>query len=52
MLWVFIRMAILMSIHNKSHNSLESPRRGDSNEYPQQMCEAILMSTHNVCFYG
>ena len=26
-------------------------RRGDSNEYPQHG-EAILMSTHNICFYG
>ena len=31
--------------------SLESPHRGDSNEYPQHT-EAILMSTHNICFYG
>ena len=28
--------------------SLESPRWGDSNEYT----EVILMSTHNICFYG
>ena len=37
--------------------SLESLERGDSNEYPQHMflwrtAEAILMSTHNICFYG
>ena len=29
--------------------SLESPHRGDSNEYPQLMTgEVILMSTHNI----
>ena len=30
-------------------------RQGDSNEYPQQCFfggEVILMSTHNICFYG
>ena len=27
--------------------SLESPHRGNSNEYPQHTGEAILMSTHN-----
>ena len=35
--------------------SLESPRQGNSYEYPQHMFlwgEAILMSTHNICFYG
>ena len=36
--------------------SLESPHRGDSDDYPQHMClwscEAILMSTHHICFYG
>ena len=31
--------------------SLESPHRGDSNEYPQHIAEAIQMSIHNVCFY-
>ena len=31
--------------------SFKKPRRGDSNEYPQHG-EAILMSTHNICFYG
>ena len=30
--------------------SIESPRRGDSNEHPQHR-EAILMSTHNIGFY-
>ena len=31
--------------------SLEPPRRGGSNEYPQSMCgDAVLMSTHNLCF--
>ena len=29
---------------------IKMPRRGDSNEY--QHGEAILMSTHNICFYG
>ena len=28
--------------------SLEPPRRGGSNEYPQD--EAVLTSTHNLCF--
>ena len=35
--------------------SLEAPHRGASNEYPQHMfssrnTEALLMSTHNICF--
>ena len=34
--------------------SLEPPRRGGSNEYPQSMFlsrnEAVLTSTHNLCF--
>ena len=30
--------------------SLESPQQGDSNEYQQHMCKAILKST-NKCFY-
>ena len=31
--------------------SLEPPRRGGSNEYPQSMfAEAVLTSTHNLCF--
>ena len=30
---------------------IKMPRRGDSNEYPQHG-KAILMSTHNICFYG
>ena len=34
--------------------SLESTRQGDSNECLQHMflSEVILMSTHNICFYG
>ena len=28
--------------------SLEPPRRGGSNEYPQSMGEAVLTSTHNL----
>ena len=33
--------------------SLESPWRGNSNEYPQHMfAKAILMNTHNICFHG
>ena len=30
--------------------SLEPPHRGGSNEYPQSMGEAVLTSTHNLCF--
>ena len=30
--------------------TLELPRRGGSNEYPNCLCEAVLMSTHNVYF--
>ena len=31
--------------------SLEPRRRGGSNDYPQSMfCEAVLTSTHNLCF--
>ena len=34
--------------------SLEPPRRGGSNKYPQSMfkniAEAVLTSTHNLCF--
>ena len=30
--------------------SLEPPRQGGSNEYPQSMFEAGLTSTHNLCF--
>ena len=30
---------------------IKMPRRGDSNEYPQHG-EVVLMSTHNICFYG
>ena len=31
--------------------TLEPPLRGGSNEYPQSMfCEAVLTSTHNLCF--
>ena len=33
--------------------SLEPPRRGGSNEYPQSMFwadDAVLTSTHNLCF--
>ena len=30
--------------------SLEPPRRGGSNEYPQS--EAVLTSTHNLCFWA
>ena len=31
--------------------SLEPPRWGGSNEYPQSMfTEAVLTSTHNLCF--
>ena len=30
--------------------SLETPRRGVSNEYPQSMFLAVLTSTHNLCF--
>ena len=34
--------------------SLEPPRRGGSNEFPQSMfwaeSEAVLTSTHNLCF--
>ena len=31
--------------------SLEPPRRGGSNGYPQSMfVEAVLTSTHNLCF--
>ena len=31
----------------------EPPRRGGSNEYPQSMFfEAVLTSTHNLCFWG
>ena len=32
--------------------SLEPPRRGGSNEYPQSMfwAEAVLTGTHNLCF--
>ena len=30
---------------------IKMPRRGVSNGYPQHG-EAILMSTHNICFYG
>ena len=32
--------------------TLESPQRGGSNEYPQSMfyIEAVLTSTHNLCF--
>ena len=33
--------------------SLEPPRRGDSNEYPQSVfAEAVLTSTHNLCFWA
>ena len=33
--------------------SLELPRRGGSYEYPQSMfCEAVLTSTHNLCFWA
>ena len=39
--------------------SLESPRPGNSNKHPQYMSPLkhilwvpILMSTHNICFYG
>ena len=30
--------------------SLEIPRRSDANDYPQHS-EAILMNTHNICFF-
>ena len=31
--------------------TLEPPRQGGFNEYPQSMfCEAVLTSTHNLCF--
>ena len=30
--------------------SLKPHRRGGSNEYPQSMSEAVLTSTHNLCF--
>ena len=30
--------------------TLETPRRGDSNEYPQHG-EALLKSTHNTSFF-
>ena len=30
--------------------SLEPPRRGGSNEYSHRLGEAVLTSTHNLCF--
>ena len=33
--------------------SLEPPLQGGSNEYPQnRLCKAVLMSTHNLCFFS
>ena len=52
MLWVLIRSASAENLH--CGYSLEVPQRGASNEYPQHMFssrnEALLMSTHNICF--
>ena len=50
-----------MSTHNiHFYGRDDSNRWGDSNEYPHMlsthntflMGEAILMRTHNICFYG
>ena len=43
MLWVLIRLAeaVLLSIHNMFLRKIIENYRG-----------AILMSTHNICFYG
>ena len=51
-LWVLVRTAS----HIDCGYSLEPPRRGSSNEYPQSMflaeSEAVLTSTHNLCFWA
>ena len=52
------QIKILIFFHISDQNidcgySLEPPRRGGSNEYPQSMflsVEAVLTSTHNLCF--
>ena len=46
--WVYIIFLILLKNINCGY-SLEPPHRGGSNEYPQYT-EAVLTSTHNLCF--
>ena len=50
---IFDNLGMIFLIHKNPccGCSLESPRRGDSNEHPQDRDLAILISTHNIGFY-
>ena len=54
MLWAHIRILMRRGDSNEYPQPVfeEISWRGDSNEYPQHVFEEILISTHNVRFYG